>query len=88
MIILFLDFNLILDIDLYKLSYFLQYLFGIIWLFLYLELCGGCYLVMCFFGLQYILSCYLICWVMMEMVEEVCVVIEVYGELFFYEGWW
>lgn len=43
--------NFFFNIDSYKVSYWLQYLLGIDVMFFYVELCGGLYDWMVFFGL-------------------------------------
>lgn len=79
--------NLILDVDSYKFSHWLQYPPNTSYMFSYLESRGGKYSQTVFFGLQYLMQQYLTKPITMEMVEEAKKFAEMHGEPFNYEGW-
>jgi len=80
--------NLILRVDSYKSSQWLQYPPGSSYLFSYFESRkGGVYPQTLFFGLQYLLKEYLSKPVTVENVEEAKQLMEVLGEPFNYDGW-
>lgn len=79
--------NLILNVDSYKSSHFLQFPKNTTAMYSYLESRGGRYGHTLFFGLQYLLKEYLTKPVTVEMVEEAKEFFEAHGEPFPYEGW-
>lgn len=79
--------NLILDVDSYKSSHWLQYPPGTTSMFSYIESRGGKYDKTCFFGLQYILQEYLSKSVTEENVKEAADFFKEHGEPFNEEGW-
>ncbi|AFY62489.1 nicotinate phosphoribosyltransferase [Synechococcus sp. PCC 6312] len=81
------DYNLILDIDSYKASHWLQYPPQTTGLYAYIESRGGKYPETVFFGLQYILKRYLSQPVQAWMVEEAAEVFALHGVPFNIAGW-
>lgn len=79
--------NLILDVDSYKASHWLQYPPGTTGMYSYFESRGGRWSETVFFGLQYILREYLSKPVTAAMVEEAKAFFEAHGEPFNYDGW-
>jgi nicotinamide phosphoribosyltransferase len=79
--------NILLDIDSYKSSHFLQYPPGTTGMFSYLESRGGEFQETVFFGLQYILKEYLSKPITMEMVDEAAVFLHAHGVPFNADGW-
>lgn len=79
--------NLILDVDSYKASHFMQYPRGTTALFSYVSSRGGRFDRTLFFGLQYLLKKQLTERVTIDMVEEADALFRVHGEPFPYEGW-
>lgn len=79
--------NVILMVDSYKASHFLQYPPGTTNVYSYLESRGGRYSHTVFFGLQYLLKRYLSVRVTSEMVEEAREFFTAHGEPFPYDGW-
>jgi nicotinamide phosphoribosyltransferase len=80
-------YNLILDVDSYKASHWLQYPPHTTGMYSYLESRGGKYPVTVFFGLQYILKQYLARPVEPWMVEEAATFFAAHGVPFNQEGW-
>ncbi len=80
-------YSLILDVDSYKSSHYLQYPKGTSNVFSYIESRGGKYDHTVFFGLQYYLKEYLTHRITVEEVEEAKSFFAVHGEPFNYEGW-
>ncbi|MDS3859934.1 nicotinate phosphoribosyltransferase [Thermosynechococcaceae cyanobacterium BACA0444] len=81
------DYNLILDVDSYKASHWLQYPPQTTGLYAYVESRGGKYPETVFFGLQYILKRYLSQPVQAWMVEEAAEVFALHGVPFNVVGW-
>lgn len=79
--------NLILDVDSYKVSHWLQYPPETTAMYSYIESRGGKYPVTVFFGLQYILKCYLSQPIELWMVEEANTLLTAHGLPFNYDGW-
>jgi nicotinamide phosphoribosyltransferase len=79
--------NLILDVDSYKVSHWLQYPPETTAMYSYVESRGGKYPVTVFFGLQYILKCYLSQPIELWMVEEANTLLTAHGLPFNYDGW-
>lgn len=79
--------NLILDVDSYKVSHWLQYPPETTAMYSYVESRGGKYPVTVFFGLQYILNHYLSQPIERWMVEEANTLLTAHGLPFNYEGW-
>ncbi|MBD2655484.1 nicotinate phosphoribosyltransferase [Synechocystis sp. FACHB-383] len=79
--------NLILDVDSYKVSHWLQYPPDTTAMYSYVESRGGKYPITVFFGLQYILKRYLIQPIQPWMVEEANSLLTAHGLPFNYEGW-
>jgi nicotinamide phosphoribosyltransferase len=79
--------NLILDVDSYKVSHWLQYPPETTAMYSYVESRGGKYPVTVFFGLQYILKRYLAQPIEPWMVEEANNLLTSHGLPFNYEGW-
>ncbi|MBE9242395.1 nicotinate phosphoribosyltransferase [Synechocystis salina] len=79
--------NLILDVDSYKVSHWLQYPPDTTAMYSYVESRGGKYPITVFFGLQYILKRYLIQSIQPWMVEEANSLLTAHGLPFNYEGW-
>ncbi len=79
--------NLILDVDSYKVSHWLQYPPETTAMYSYVESRGGKYPVTVFFGLQYILKRYLCQPIERWMVEEANTLLTAHGLPFNYEGW-
>ncbi len=79
--------NLILDVDSYKVSHWLQYPPETTAMYSYVESRGGKYPVTVFFGLQYILKRYLSQPIEMWMVEEANTLLTAHGLPFNYQGW-
>jgi len=79
--------NLILDVDSYKFSHWLQYPANTSYMFSYLESRGGKYSNTLFFGLQYLIKQHLTKPITPAMVEEAKLFAEAHGEPFNYEGW-
>ncbi|AIE74003.1 MULTISPECIES: nicotinate phosphoribosyltransferase [unclassified Synechocystis] len=79
--------NLILDVDSYKVSHWLQYPPDTTAMYSYVESRGGKYPVTVFFGLQYILKRYLSQSIELWMVEEANALLTAHGLPFNYEGW-
>jgi nicotinamide phosphoribosyltransferase len=79
--------NLILDVDSYKVSHWLQYPPETTAMYSYIESRGGKYPVTVFFGLQYILKCYLCQPIELWMVEEANTLLTAHGLPFNYDGW-
>lgn len=80
-------YNLILDVDSYKASHWLQYPPHTTAMYSYLESRGGKYPVTVFFGLQYILKQYLAQPIELGMVEEAAAFFAAHGVPFNTEGW-
>ncbi len=80
-------YNLILDVDSYKASHWLQYPPHTTGMYSYLESRGGRYPVTVFFGLQYILKQYLAHPIEPWMVEEAATFFAAHGVPFNQEGW-
>jgi nicotinamide phosphoribosyltransferase len=80
-------YNLILDVDSYKASHWLQYPPHTTAMYSYLESRGGKYPVTVFFGLQYILKQYLAQPIEPWMVEEAATFFAAHGVPFNTEGW-
>jgi nicotinamide phosphoribosyltransferase len=80
-------YNLILDVDSYKASHWLQYPPHTTGMYSYLESRGGKYPVTVFFGLQYILKQYLAKPVEPWMVDEAATFFAAHGVPFNREGW-
>jgi nicotinamide phosphoribosyltransferase len=80
-------YNLILDVDSYKASHWLQYPPHTTEMYSYLESRGGKYPVTVFFGLQYILKQYLAHPIETWMVEEAATFFAHHGVPFNQEGW-
>jgi nicotinamide phosphoribosyltransferase len=80
-------YNLILDVDSYKASHWLQYPPHTTAMYSYLESRGGKYPVTVFFGLQYILKQYLAQPIESWMVEEATLFFAAHGLPFNTEGW-
>jgi nicotinamide phosphoribosyltransferase len=80
-------YNLILDVDSYKASHWLQYPPHTTAMYSYLESRGGKYPVTVFFGLQYILKQYLAHPIEPWMVEEAATFFAAHGVPFNHEGW-
>jgi nicotinamide phosphoribosyltransferase len=81
------NYNLILDVDSYKASHWLQYPPQTTGLYSYLESRGGKYPVTVFFGLQYILKQYLTQPIKPWMVEEAKTFFAAHGVPFNEAGW-
>ncbi len=81
------NYNLILDVDSYKASHWLQYPPKTTGLYSYLESRGGKYPVTVFFGLQYILKQYLTQPIEPWMVEEAKIFFAAHGVPFNEAGW-
>lgn len=79
--------NLILDVDSYKVSHWLQYPPDTTAMYSYVESRGGRYPVTVFFGLQYILKRYLTQSIEPWMVEEANRLLTAHGLPFNYDGW-
>ncbi|WLT39118.1 nicotinamide phosphoribosyltransferase domain-containing protein [Synechocystis sp. B12] len=79
--------NLILDVDSYKVSHWLQYPPDTTAMYSYVESRGGRYPVTVFFGLQYILKRYLTQSIEPWMVEEANRLLTAHGLPFNYGGW-
>jgi nicotinamide phosphoribosyltransferase len=79
--------NLILDVDSYKVSHWLQYPPETTAMYSYVESRGGKYPVTVFFGLQYILKRYLSQPIEQWMVEEANTLLTAHGLPFNYDGW-
>jgi nicotinamide phosphoribosyltransferase len=79
--------NLILDVDSYKVSHWLQYPPETTAMYSYVESRGGKYPVTVFFGLQYILKRYLCQPIEPWMVEEANTLLTAHGLPFNYDGW-
>lgn len=79
--------NLILDVDSYKVSHWLQYPPETTAMYSYVESRGGKYPVTVFFGLQYILKNYLCQPIKLWMVEEANTLLTAHGLPFNYDGW-
>lgn len=79
--------NLILDVDSYKVSHWLQYPPETTTMYSYVESRGGKYPTTVFFGLQYILKRYLSQPIEPWMVEEANTLLTTHGLPFNYEGW-
>ena len=79
--------SLILDVDSYKVSHWLQYPPKTTAMYSYVESRGGKYPVTVFFGLQYILKCYLSQPIELWMVEEANTLLTAHGLPFNYDGW-
>lgn len=80
-------YNLILDVDSYKASHWLQYPPQTTGMYSYLESRGGTYPVTVFFGLQYILKQYLIHPIQSWMVDEATTFFSHHGLPFNEAGW-
>lgn len=80
-------YNLILDVDSYKASHWLQYPPHTTAMYSYLESRGGKYPVTVFFGLQYILKQYLAQPIEPWMVEEAATFFAAHGVPFNQDGW-
>lgn len=81
------DYNLILDVDSYKASHYLQYPPHTSSMFSYFESRGGLHDVVRFFGLQYILKRYLSQVPTMADVDEATEVFTAHGVPFNVKGW-
>jgi nicotinamide phosphoribosyltransferase len=81
------NYNLILDVDSYKASHWLQYPPGMTRMYAYVESRGGKYSETVFFGLQYILKQYLAQPVKSWMVEEAAHFFGMHGLPFNQAGW-
>lgn len=81
------DYNVILDVDSYKASHWLQYPAGTTSMFSYVEARGGKWSKTIFFGLQYYIKRYLMQKITLEMVEEAKTFYALHGVPFNYEGW-
>jgi nicotinamide phosphoribosyltransferase len=79
--------NLILDVDSYKASHWLQYPPGTTHMYSYLESRGGLYTETIFFGLQFILKQYLTRRIELWMVDEAEAFFAVHGVPFNAAGW-
>ncbi|MEB3193072.1 MAG: nicotinate phosphoribosyltransferase [Snowella sp.] len=79
--------NLILDVDSYKVSHWLQYPPETTAMYFYVESRGGKYPITVFFGLQYILKNYLSQPIKLWMVEEANTLLTAHGLPFNYDGW-
>jgi len=79
--------NLILDVDSYKVSHWLQYPPETTAMYSYIESRGGKYPATVFFGLQYILKRYLCQPIELWMVEEANTLLTAHGLPFNYDGW-
>jgi nicotinamide phosphoribosyltransferase len=79
--------NLILDVDSYKASHWLQYPPGTTHMYSYLESRGGTYSEIVFFGLQYILKKYLTAPIEPWMVDEAETFFAAHGVPFNADGW-
>ena len=79
--------NIIIDVDSYKASHYLQYPPNTTSMFSYIESRGGPYDQVMFFGLQYILKRYLSHRVTVDEVNEAKEFFEAHGEPFNYDGW-
>lgn len=79
--------SVILDVDSYKLSHWLQYPPNTTYMFSYFESRGGKFNKTLFFGLQYYLKRFLSKPITKENVEEAKEFAQLHGEPFNYDGW-
>lgn len=81
------NYNIINDVDSYKIGMFLQYPPNTEYVYSYIESRGGKYDELVFFGLQYIAKRYLTKRVTKKNVEKSAIRAALHGEAFNYDGW-
>jgi nicotinamide phosphoribosyltransferase len=82
-----LNYNIILDVDSYKLSHWNQYPKGVGYMMSYLEARGGEFDECTLFGLQYLLHAYLSKPITQDNIDQAVAFASLHGEPFNKEGW-